>query len=430
MVAALSPPPQAERPLRVGVLVDLAWSRQAGGHVKCWERLAQAAAGMGHVLDLTVHFSGSAPARHTLAENVRYIVEPPVFSTERLAFLAHVPDHTDLAPFHPRLARALPAYDLIHTTDAYFAYARTAQRIARARGIPIVNSIHTNTPEYARLYTAVTIERLVGKGLLSRLLLGPLDMAGRAEARMRRRLLAHQRRCRFVLVSRRDELASCAAVLPGRVGLLRRGIDRDFFHPAKRDRAWLRQRFGIGEQEILLLFVGRVDRGKNIGLLLEAMQALGMSGMPVRLVCAGEGNERVTVAARLGERALCPGNLPPDELARLYAGADIFAFPSAIEEFANVVPEALASGLPVLLCESSAMALLIREAGAGFVLPAHAPGAWRDTIAQLAAAPQRRAHLARAARHLAETGLASWREVLEQDLLPCWGEAMARSGCG
>jgi glycosyltransferase involved in cell wall biosynthesis len=423
MVAALSIPPVTARPLRVGVLVDLAWSSQAGGHVKCWERLSHAATELGGALDLTIHFSGTAAARRELTDTVRYVIERPVFSTQSLPFLAHVPDHTDLAPWHPRLARALGRYDVIHTTDAYFAYARTALRFAGARGVPLVNSVHTNTPEYARLYTALTIERLVGKGAIARLLLGRLDVAGRAEARMRRRLLAHQRRCRFVLVSRGDELAACRAAMPGRVGLLRRGIDRTFFHPQQRDRHWLQHRFGIGRDELVLLFAGRVDSGKNVGLLVAAAQALQEDGAPVHLVCAGEGSERAAILAALGQGASCPGNLPPEELARLYASADIFAFPSAIEEFANVVPEALASGLPVLLCDSSAMAARIGAAGAGFALPGQAPQAWSAAIALLAAQPDRRAHAGRAARRLAETELPSWREVLEQDLMPRWRAA-------
>ena len=50
------------RPLKVGVLVDLALTPEAGGHVKCWQRLAEAAVEYPDRLDLTVHFSGSSRA--------------------------------------------------------------------------------------------------------------------------------------------------------------------------------------------------------------------------------------------------------------------------------------------------------------------------------------------------------------------------------
>ena len=71
-------------PLKVGVLVDLALTTEAGGHVKCWQRLAEAATGHGDWLDLTVHFNGPEPRRIELSPSVRYVLLPPVFSTARL----------------------------------------------------------------------------------------------------------------------------------------------------------------------------------------------------------------------------------------------------------------------------------------------------------------------------------------------------------
>src|SRR5712691_8817288 len=159
-------PAMAGRPLKVGVLVDLTLSGEAGGHVKCWQRLAEAAVDYADRLDLTVHFSGPQPRRVELSPAVRYVLLPPVLSTARL--VREVPDHTDLAPWHPRLGRALADYDVIHTTDAFFCYARTARRFARRHGTPIVSSIHTNTPEYARITTSKLLQRTLGTGLAYR----------------------------------------------------------------------------------------------------------------------------------------------------------------------------------------------------------------------------------------------------------------------
>ena len=156
----------AEAPLKVGVLVDLTLSPEAGGHVKCWQRLAEAAVEYGDRLDLTVHFSGERSRRIELSPAVRYVLLPPVLSTALL--VREVPDHTDLAPWHPRLARALADYDVIHTTDAFFCYARTARRFARRHGTPIVSSIHTNTPEYARITTTKLLQRALGTGIAYR----------------------------------------------------------------------------------------------------------------------------------------------------------------------------------------------------------------------------------------------------------------------
>src|SRR5271170_5807693 len=71
-------------PLRVGVLVALSLTTDAGGHVKCWERIAEAAVEFGDRLDLTVHFNGPAIERIELSPSVRYVLMPPVLSTRRL----------------------------------------------------------------------------------------------------------------------------------------------------------------------------------------------------------------------------------------------------------------------------------------------------------------------------------------------------------
>src|SRR5262245_56977733 len=77
-------PDVSRRPLKVGALVDLVLSPEAGGHVKCWQRFAEAAVDFPDRLDLTVHFNGPEPRRIELSPSVRYQLLPPVFSTARL----------------------------------------------------------------------------------------------------------------------------------------------------------------------------------------------------------------------------------------------------------------------------------------------------------------------------------------------------------
>jgi glycosyltransferase involved in cell wall biosynthesis len=411
-----------ERTIKVGVLVDLPLAPRAGGHVLCWERLARAALGLRQSLDLTVHFIGNPPERRSLGDNVRYIIEPPVFSTERLSFLSHVPDHTDLAPWHKRVARMLRFYDVIHTTDAYFAYARTAMRVAARRGIPLVNSVHTNTPEYARIFTALTIERLLGDGAAARFLLERVRLAERVEARMLRQLAEYQRRCAFALVSRPTQLEGTRALLDGRAALLRRGIDHLLFNPVKRDRGWLADAYGIPPERLVVLCVGKLNRGKNVLFLAEAMAALIAEGIDAHLLCAGDGEDRVAIQRRLGSRATCPGSIAAADLARHYASADLLAFPSRIEESANVVLEALASGLPVLVTRDGGMGRAIAEGETGFILPGDA-APWIEAIAMLATDRDRLQRMSRAARRHAKLRVPSWAEVLSEDLLPRWQEA-------
>jgi glycosyltransferase involved in cell wall biosynthesis len=428
LVSARPPAPTCPRPVRVGVLVDLAQGPRAGGHVRCWERLAEAALGFAESLDLTVHFMGERAARRQLGRNVRFVLEPPVFSTERLRFLGPVPDHTDLARWHPRLARMLLRYDVIHATDAYFAYARTALRIGRRHGIPIVNSVHTNTPEYARIFTGLTIERLFGEGMLSRLLLDHLGVARRVERRMLAQLSDYQRNSAFTLVSRPEQLEPARARLQGRAALLRRGIDHRLFQPGKRDRRWLALRYGIPIERFVVICAGRLNRGKNVLFLADAVAALAALGVDAHLICAGDGPDRPVIRDRLSGRATCPGVVEPGELARLYASADLFAFPSRIEEAANVVLESQASGLPALVTREGGMGRAIADGRTGLILAGDDLQAWVEAIRMLAGNAERRWGMARAARRHAERNVPSWAEVLSEDLLPHWVEAAMSQG--
>jgi glycosyltransferase involved in cell wall biosynthesis len=404
----------------VAVLVDLFWSAAAGGHVKFWERAAQGAAGLAG-LDLTVFFAGAADGVHDVAPNVRYRLLRPVFSTQRLPFLAHVPDHTDLAPYHPRLARALAGRDVIHTTDAFFAYARTAERVARRRGIALVNSVHTDTPGYTRLYTAETVRRRLR--WLAPLLLDRLHVDARAERAKLRRLARHQAACRFVFGPRAEDLERARRVLPaGRVLPLPRGLELDRFHPRWRDRAWLAARFGISPETPVVLCVGRVNVGKNVMALAEAVRALAALGEKLVLFCAGEGEDRPRIAAMLGPLARCPGIVSGDDIARLYASADLLAHPSEIETFANVVTEGMASGLPALVSARGAARERVIDGQTGIVVEGGG-AAWAEAIALLLRDPARRAALGRAARAEAERLFTDWRAVVAEKLLPVWSAA-------
>ncbi|MBL8672880.1 MAG: glycosyltransferase [Alphaproteobacteria bacterium] len=417
--------------MRIHVLVDLARTPESGGHVKCWERLASAAVERPDAVDLTVHFSGGPLGLQALSQNVRYVGHSPLLSTACLPFLSHAPDHTDLAPYHPKLARALAGAELIHTTDAYFAFARTALGIARRRGLPLVTSMHTDTPRYARIYARQAIERLVGCGRLGRLLNDRLCLPRRAEERMRRLLARHQAACDYVLVSQpSDRDAASAIVGAARVGMLRRGVDKRIFAPARRDRRWLRERLGIPEGQPVLLFVGRIDRGKSIHVLAEALAGLAAQGIAFHLVCAGRGPDVPLVLARLPGRASCIGHVASDEIGRLAASADLLAAPSEVEVLSNVVIEALASGTPVAVSAKSGMAAHFRPGLTGIVVDGDEHGlssAWSAALEPLLRQPERLAAMAEAVRGQVAPQLPSWCDVLDQDLLPIWSRALGRA---
>jgi glycosyltransferase involved in cell wall biosynthesis len=346
---------------------------------------------------------------------------PPVFSTGWL--VRQVPDHTDLGFWHRRLARSLPDYDVIHTTDAFFCYARTATRFARRSGTPVVSSIHTNTPEYAR----ITVDRLLGStlgdGIAYRLVSETLGFPTRVSRVLERRLHRHLDRVTMAMESYGGDAGE---KFGGHCGVaLRRGLDRALFTPAKRDRAWLEARFGLPPGQFVVMYAGKLNAGKNVPLLVPAIETARRGGLPTHLLCAGKGDERDAIASRLGPAATLPGVLPQEELARAYASADLFAFPSAIDESGNAAVEAMASGLPALLAAGSGVATRMAGCGGVGVLPADAPDAWAEAIAALAGEPARARALGAQARTYIEAQVPSWADIVAEDLLPVWRAAAA-----
>jgi glycosyltransferase involved in cell wall biosynthesis len=413
---------RARQPIRVAALVDLPRSPQAGGHVKCWERLAHAAADAALPLDLTVYFSGSRRSE-ALGPGSRLTQLPPIFSTAQLKFLPYVPDHTDLAPYHPQLARELAGYDVIHTTDAFFAFAKTAESVARRRGIPLTTSFHTDTPSYTRIFTRQTIEARFGSGWPARKLIDDWQLPERQGRRMDERLIQHVRRCAFVAATTAEQHDLAASILGGsRVGHLRLGIDKHMFGPHRADRAAIEAELGLPPGEILVLFVGRLDVGKNIHTLVDAIVALRAEGLPLRLITAGVGPAEAEIRAKLGAAATAPGFIAPDQLARLYASVDLVALVSEVEIRSMVGVEAMASGSPVLVSKKSGVAELFDHTPAMRVVDGDA-AAWATALREVAASGRALQQMRAAALDYARRSLAGWAEVLEEDLLLLWREA-------
>ncbi len=420
----VSPDSGRRVPLSVGVIVDLFQSPSAGGHVKCWERIAEA--GRGDEIDITVYFLGKEPAVIPLAGNVRYVHVEPVLGTSSLPFLNGIPGHTDLAPIHLRVLNRLRRHHVLHSTDAFFALARTARVLSRWSRRGLVASIHTDTPGYTRLYSKQILRRIFGDGFWGRTLYDRWRWHDRLGASMQRRLDRYLHCCDWAMASDLAQLSAVERSVPkGRFSLLRRGIDRDAFHPRHRDRARLESELGIPAGRVALLFVGRVDAGKDAMTLARAARILRDRGLPVHVVFAGEGTQNREICELLGERVTLLGNVPQRELSWLYASSDLFVFPSQIEIFPNVVLEAKASALPVLVSSAGGSAKLVRRPGPaycedGLVVESSDSYVWAEAIDSLLRDPARRRAMGEEARRTIERAWPSWRQVLHEDLLPVW----------
>src|SRR5207248_6619994 len=218
-------------------------------------------------------------------------------------------------------AQQLAGYDVIHTTDAFFCYARTAARFARRHGVPMVSSIPTNTPEYARITTARLLERALGRGIAYRIANDGLALPNVVSSLLERRLMRHLESVTFAMGSYAGTTDMHYAARHSGVAL-RRGLDRELFSPTRRDRAWFEARFGIPSDCLILIYAGKLNAGKNVPLLVPVVQQVLQQGVPAYLFCAGVGSERDALETALGPAVTCPGPVAQEELARAYASAD------------------------------------------------------------------------------------------------------------
>ena len=124
--------------------------------------------------------------------------------------------------------------------------------------------------------------------------------------------------------------------------------------------------------ERFVLFVGAVEKRKNLVNLLEALARVRRAGEPVDLVLAGrEGEASAEVEAAVERLGLGPavrnlGYLPDTEVRNLYRLARLFAFPSLCEGFGLPLLEAMASGLPAAVSRTGALPEVGGDAAAYF----------------------------------------------------------------
>jgi glycosyltransferase involved in cell wall biosynthesis len=283
-----------------------------------------------------------------------------------------------LAAFQPTLFH-LTAPDLL---------GYRALQLAQAWNLPVVASYHTRFDTYLRFY---------GLSLL--------------EWPLRRYLRHFYGQCHQVY----PPSESMADLLrhegiAGNVRIWSRGVDADRFTPARRSQEWRRSQ-GVGDDEVVVAFVGRLVKEKNTALLARIFAAMAARGMPFRPMIVGDGPEGPALKAALPD-AIFTGFLHDEALARAYASADVFLFPSESETFGNVTLEAMASGLPAVCAAASGSRSLVVEGATGYLAASGSVAAFVDRLGPLVADPALRARLGSAARERAlEFG---WDGILGQ----------------
>jgi glycosyltransferase involved in cell wall biosynthesis len=176
----------------------------------------------------------------------------------------------------------------------------------------------------------------------------------------------------------------------------------------------LRAELGLAASDVLVLYVGRLAWEKNLDALLSAFAQVRQQfenehGPKLKLVFVGDGPLLNDLRHRAGPDVVLPGPKSGEDLARWYASADIFAFPSRSETFGNVILEAQASGLPVLAFRYPATEERIQHGRDGLLLTDD--GELTVALAALCTNPSARRSLQVAARETARRQ--AWEPIFD-----------------
>jgi len=177
--------------------------------------------------------------------------------------------------------------------------------------------------------------------------------------------------------------------------LLRRAVDTQLFHPNRRDEA-LRASWGVDAVTPVMLYVGRIAPEKNLELAVQAFRAIRQQVPRARYVWVGDGPARAALQAAHPD-FIFAGVQRGEALARHYASADLFPFPSLSETFGNVIIEALAAGLPVVAYAEGAAREHLADGVNGYCIASGNAAAFIGAAAKLAGNPALIRHMGRAA---------------------------------
>ncbi len=288
------------------------------------------------------------------------------------------------------------SYDLVHSH--YWLSCAVGAALGREWGVPHVATFHT-----------LALAKMKAR-------------AGESEPRIRQRIETDAARGADSLVvfteEERDDLASLYGAPVHRIAIMPQGVDLERFSPVGKSAA--RRALGIGEDERVVLYVGRMDPLKGIDILLRALPLMECGDNARALIVGGSQRgdaERArleSLAAKLevADATTFVGPVPQAELPAYYSAADVFVAPSHSESFGLAALEAMSCGTPVVASRVGGLKKTVSNGESGYLVAWRCPEAFAQRLDVLMANPALRAAMGAAAR---ETALRmSWEAAAER----------------
>ncbi len=289
-------------------------------------------------------------------------------------------------PYSRRLFALIPrlGLDVIHSQHP-FPVGRLGAYFARRLDLPSVYTFHTQYEQYAHY---VPLNRRLVRAVARRL------------------VVSHAERCDVITCpapSAREILLAYGVQRP--IEMLPNGIDLRAFETAQPGD--VRARLGIGPQERVILYCGRLAKEKNLTFMLHALRGLLLQGADARLLMVGEGTETETLMhlakqLGLGDRVLFTGQVDYAQVPCYYAASDLFVMTSVTEVRPLALLEAMASGLPVVAVAAHGLTDTVTS-GVDGLLTGHDTVEFSGAVHKLVAGDALRQAMGRRARQTAQT---------------------------
>lgn len=296
-------------------------------------------------------------------------------------------------PWIREAARAVRRVHASHALDLVEVPEWMAGALCLPRQIPVVVRLHTHAALVRRLN-----ERPNSLDQRLRVTLEGLAMR-RGDLR-----LANSRAL--------AEAASIDHRIPlSEISVLRLGVDTERFRPGLPSQ--VREALGIPREDVVMAFVGRLERRKGIDVLAEAFARLAQRMPAVHLLLVGgdtqtlegsawENVSRVAAQAGVRDRVHWLGAISSERLPEIYAAADALVAPSRLEPFGRVYLEAMACGLPVIGTLAGGVPEIVMSERHGYLVLPGSVDSLLVAMMALASNESRRLRMGREARRHVE----------------------------
>ncbi len=290
--------------------------------------------------------------------------------------------------------------DLIHLATPYTMglYGLFA---AKKLNIPVVSSYHTHFDQYLKYYRVAWLAPLLWKYL---------------------KWFHHS--TEKIFVPSKETMEKLQSQGFNSLKIWGRGIDCQQFKPIINASDDIRKRYNIKEKYILL-YVGRLAPEKDLktlSVIMEKMPVQIKQNIHWLMVGDGPNMEEWKERAIVQKNITLTGYLRGEELAKIYAGADLFVFPSYTETFGNVVLESLACGTPAIVANAGGVAEIVEDNRTGRICEKSNADDFISAIHDLLVNDDERLKMGMEARTYALTK--SWDVILDR-LLVDYSEIIA-----